>query len=156
MHLLPAADKGGFSHNQHNFLDHSSLLLTGCLRNQAFQDTNEWDSIRALLRQVGLEDWPYLVAPPSPPGQPFQLGAILKLVDRQLAIFPIVYVSLRKFTDGGSYVLHVDAPKNFLFVQYVVQKKGRDPTLQRDCSADADSLENAPPKRRHGPRRCAL
>ncbi|XP_077563938.1 neprilysin-1-like [Haemaphysalis longicornis] len=122
VHSLPAAAKEGFSNNEHNFLDHSSLLLTGCLRNQAFQDANEWGGIRALLRQVGLEDWPYIVAPPSPPGQPFRLDAILKLVDRQLAIFPIVDVSLRKFADSDSYVLHVDAPKNFLFVQYVVQK----------------------------------
>ncbi|KAH6922036.1 hypothetical protein HPB50_007743 [Hyalomma asiaticum] len=39
-----------------------------------------------------------------------------------MAVFPIVYVFLQKLSDDGPYVLHLDAPKDFLFVQYTMQR----------------------------------
>ncbi|XP_077497541.1 neprilysin-1-like [Amblyomma americanum] len=117
-HSLPAAGTAGGARGEHNFLDHSSLVLNGCLKNAVAKTASQWDGIRGLLRDVGLEDWPYI----EPPQQPFQLDSVLKLIDRQMAIFPIVYVFLRKLSDSGSYVIHLDAPRNILLVQYRMQK----------------------------------
>ncbi|KAH9382126.1 hypothetical protein HPB48_008626 [Haemaphysalis longicornis] len=118
MHVLP--DEAG--DGEHNFLDHSSLLLSACLNNTAPRGVDQWDGVRAILRMVGLEDWPYLEPPLLPPGQSFRLDSVLKLVDLQLAIFPIVHVSLRKSDESGPYDLYIDAPRNFLFMQYELQK----------------------------------
>ncbi|XP_077532770.1 neprilysin-1-like [Haemaphysalis longicornis] len=118
MHVLPEAAGDG----EHNFLDHASLLLSACLNNTAPRGVGQWDGVRAMLRMVGLEDWPYLEPPLPPPGQSFRLQSVLKLVDLQLAIFPIIHVSLRKSDESGPYDLYVDAPRNFLFVQYELQK----------------------------------
>lgn len=117
-HSVPSAATRDVSHGEHNFLDHSSIVMSGCVKNTVPKGVERWDGIRGLLRDVGLEDWPYV----EPPQQPFQLERVLKLIDRQMAVFPIVYVFLRKLSDGGSYVLHLDAPRNFLFVQYKMQK----------------------------------
>ncbi|KAH9382125.1 hypothetical protein HPB48_007172 [Haemaphysalis longicornis] len=118
MHILPEEAGDG----EHNFLHHSSLLLSACLNNTAPRGVDQWDGVRAILRMVGLEDWPYMEPPLPPPGQSFRLDSVLKLVDLQLAIFPIVHVSLRKSHESGPYDLYVDAPRNFLFMQYELQK----------------------------------
>ncbi|XP_065305417.1 phosphate-regulating neutral endopeptidase PHEX-like [Dermacentor albipictus] len=103
---------------QRNFLDHSSIVLSLCLgKTVVAKGDAMWDSIQGMLRDVGLEGWPYVDSP-----LPFQLDHVLRLIDRQLAVFPIVYVSLRKASDTGPYVLHVDAPREFLLVQYEMQK----------------------------------
>ncbi|KAL1420674.1 hypothetical protein MTO96_004419 [Rhipicephalus appendiculatus] len=117
-HSLPSAVTKDISHGEHNFLDHSSIVLSGCLKNAVPKDVHQWDGIRGLLRDVGLGDWPYV----RPPAQPFQLERVLSLIDRQMAVFPVVYVFLRKLSDDGNYILHLDAPRNFLFVQYTMQK----------------------------------
>ncbi|KAH7975320.1 hypothetical protein HPB52_000581 [Rhipicephalus sanguineus] len=117
-HSVPSTVIKGVSHGEHNFLDHSSSVLSGCLMNAVPNDVHKWDGIRGLLRDVGLEDWPYV----EPPPQPFQFERVLSLIDRQMGVFPVVYVFLRKLSDGGDYVLHLDAPRNFLFVQYTMQK----------------------------------
>ncbi|XP_077541133.1 neprilysin-1-like [Haemaphysalis longicornis] len=118
MYVLP--EEAGYG--DHNFLDHSSLLLSACLNNTAPRGVDQWDGVRAILRMVGLDDWPYMEPPLPPPGQSFRLDSVLKLVDLQLAIFPIVHVSLRKSHESGPYDLYVDSPRNFLFVQYELQK----------------------------------
>ncbi|KAH7938421.1 hypothetical protein HPB49_023255 [Dermacentor silvarum] len=105
---------------EHNFLDHASLVLSLCLKKTVAKEDAMWDGIQSMLREVGLEGWPYLDSP-----LPFQLDHVLRLIDRQLAIFPIVYVSLRKVSDSGPYVLHVDAPREFLLVQYEIQKDSK-------------------------------
>ncbi|KAH7975322.1 hypothetical protein HPB52_000583 [Rhipicephalus sanguineus] len=117
-HSVPSAATKDVSRGEHNFLDHSSIVLSGCLKNAVPKDVHQWDGVRGLLRDVGLEDWPYV----EPPPQPFQLERVLSLVDRQMAVFPIVYVFLRKLSDDGDYVLHLDAPRDFLFMQYTMQK----------------------------------
>ncbi|KAG0429156.1 hypothetical protein HPB47_023907 [Ixodes persulcatus] len=104
-----------------NFLDHASLFLTSCLSDANPGGLAQWDQIRALLRDVGLDDWPYLVPPPPP----FHLDDVLKLVGRQLAIFPFVHVALRKRAENGDYIPHLDAPRNFLFVRYEMQKDSK-------------------------------
>ncbi|KAM7295231.1 hypothetical protein ISCGN_024736 [Ixodes scapularis] len=104
-----------------NFLDHASLFLTSCLSDANLGGLAQWDQIRALLRDVGLDDWPYLVPPPPP----FHLDDVLKLVGRQLAIFPFVHVALRKRAESGDYIPHLDAPRNFLFVRYEMQKDAK-------------------------------
>ncbi|XP_050032114.1 phosphate-regulating neutral endopeptidase PHEX-like [Dermacentor andersoni] len=122
MHTMPAAGTAVLEHVEQSFLDHSSLLLSSCLNNAAAKDVTQWDGIRGLLRETGLDDWPYSEPPPAQPQQPFRLDCVLKRIDRQLAIFPIVFVSLRKSLETRSYDLHLDAPRNFLFVQYEIQK----------------------------------
>lgn len=117
-HSLPAAATAGGARGQHNFLDHSSVVLNGCLKNAVEKTVSQWDGIRGLLRDVGLEDWPYI----EPPRQPFHFDSVLKFIDRQMAIFPIVYVCLRRLSDNGPYVLHVDAPRNILLAQYKMQE----------------------------------
>ncbi|KAL1420672.1 hypothetical protein MTO96_004417 [Rhipicephalus appendiculatus] len=117
-HSVPSMVTRDASHGEHKFLDHSSILLSGCLKNAVPKDVHLWDGIRGLFRDVGLEDWPYV----EPPTQPFQLERVLSLIDRQMAVFPLVYVFLRKLSDDGDYVLHLDAPRNFLFVQYTMQR----------------------------------
>ncbi|KAK8757763.1 hypothetical protein V5799_004606 [Amblyomma americanum] len=122
LHSMPAAAVANPDHGEHSFLDHSSLVLNACLNNTATKDVTQWDGVRGLLRAVGLADWPYDEPPQLAPQQPFRLDKVLKLIDRQLAVFPIFYVVLRKLLDSGSYVLHLDAPRSFLFVQYEMQR----------------------------------
>ncbi|KAH7976259.1 hypothetical protein HPB52_010390 [Rhipicephalus sanguineus] len=122
MHTMPAVAATGVDHIEQSFLDRSSLVLNVCLNNKAPKDLTQWDGIRALLRETGLEEWPYSDTPPAQPQQPFRLDRVLKLIDRQLAIFPIVFISLRKSVETSAYVLHLDAPRDFLFVHYEIQK----------------------------------
>ncbi|KAL3219639.1 hypothetical protein MRX96_030388 [Rhipicephalus microplus] len=117
-HSLPTTITKDVTHGEHSFLDHSSIVLSGCLKNSVPKDVYQWDGIRGLLRDVGLEDWPYV----QPPAQPVQLEKVLSLIDRQMAVFPIVYALLRKLSDDGNYVLHLGAPRNFLFPQYIMQR----------------------------------
>ncbi|XP_065303379.2 neprilysin-1-like [Dermacentor albipictus] len=117
-HSVPPAATRDVIHGEHNFLDHSSIVLSGCLENTVPKGVDRWDGIRGLLRDVGLEEWPYV----EPQQQYFQLERVLKLIDRQMAVFPIVYVFLQKLSDGGPYVLHLDAPRDFVCVQYKMQK----------------------------------
>ncbi|KAH6922584.1 hypothetical protein HPB50_017010 [Hyalomma asiaticum] len=122
MHTMPAPSAAGPSQAEQSFLDRSSLVLNACLNNTVPNDVSQWDGIRSLLRETGLEEWPYSDPPPVQPQQPFKLDRVLKLIDRQLAIFPIVFVSLWKSLETSSHVLHLDAPRDFLFVQYEIQK----------------------------------
>ncbi|KAK8758625.1 hypothetical protein V5799_003741 [Amblyomma americanum] len=114
-----------FRHDEHSFLDHSSIVLGGCLNNTAAEDATQWDGLRGLLEEVGLGDWPYVEPWTQSHRQSFQLDETLKLVDRRLAIFPILYASLRNLPDESSYVMHVDAPRSFLFVQYAMQRTSK-------------------------------
>ncbi|XP_037498746.1 uncharacterized protein LOC119372344 [Rhipicephalus sanguineus] len=116
-HSVPSAATKDVSHGKHNFLDHSSIVLSGCLKNAVPKDVHQWDGIRGLLRDVGLEDWPYV----EPPPQPFSWKSF-ESHRSAMAVFPIVYVFLRKLSDDGDYVLHLDAPRDFLSVQYTMQK----------------------------------
>ncbi|KAL1472064.1 hypothetical protein MTO96_039563 [Rhipicephalus appendiculatus] len=120
--LLDQRSHQGGDHIEQSFLDRSSLVLNVCLNNTAPRDLTQWDGIRALLRETGLEEWPYSETPPAQPHQPFRLDRVLKLIDRQLAIFPIVFISLRKTVETSSYVMHLDVPREFFFVHYEVQK----------------------------------
>ncbi|CAN8001185.1 unnamed protein product [Ixodes hexagonus] len=101
-----------------NFLDHASMFLASCLRTLNEQGISEWDAIRGLLREVGLDGWPYA----DPPAAPFHLDDVLKLVDRRLAIFAFMRVFLRKAMEDSAYVPHIDAPKNFLMIRYELLK----------------------------------
>ncbi|KAL1416215.1 hypothetical protein MTO96_006474 [Rhipicephalus appendiculatus] len=125
MHALTTAAAESVGRGEHNFLDHSSLVMSLCLKNTVAEEDAKWDGIRGLLQAVGLEGWPYVDSP-----TPFQLDQVLKLVDRQLAIFPIVHVSLRKVSNSGPYLLHADAPREFLSVQYEMQKTSKSMTYK--------------------------
>ncbi|KAH7947822.1 phosphate-regulating neutral endopeptidase PHEX [Rhipicephalus sanguineus] len=96
-----------------------------CLKKTAAEEDAQWDGIRGLLEAVGLQGWPYIDSP-----TPFQLDQFLMLIDRQLAIFPIVHVSLRKVSDSDPYLLHVDAPREFLSIQYEMQKTSKSMTYK--------------------------
>ncbi|CAN8006491.1 unnamed protein product [Ixodes pacificus] len=115
-HSVPAART---NRSSLNFLDHSSIFLLRCLDNSSsVQGLMRWDGIRGLLREVGLDGWPY-VDRPTPP---FHLDDVLKLVDRRLAIFAFMRVFLRKTIEDGVYVPHLDSPNNFLLVRYELLK----------------------------------
>ncbi|KAH6929024.1 hypothetical protein HPB50_022483 [Hyalomma asiaticum] len=89
MRALTTATAESVGRGEHNFLDHSSLVMSLCHK-KTVTDT-DWEGIRGLLQVVGLQGWPYAESPVS-----FQLDEVLMLIDRQLALFPILHELIRR------------------------------------------------------------
>ncbi|KAH6922035.1 hypothetical protein HPB50_007742 [Hyalomma asiaticum] len=65
-HSVPYTTTKDVIHSEHNFLDHASIVLSGCLKNAVPKGVHNWDGIRGLLRDVGLENWPYVEPTAAP------------------------------------------------------------------------------------------
>lgn len=89
------------------FIQQSALFLQNCIQQRNLsKNATDWTSIQRIFASYSLSDWPYL----SDPAMTKFLD-VLKLVDKNLTLFPIVGVSLRKRFENEGYMLHLDAPR---------------------------------------------
>ncbi|CAN7946522.1 unnamed protein product, partial [Ixodes hexagonus] len=102
-YLLRQKDK----ENQPAFIAQSAAFLRSCIRREnVTKGGTSWDRVTELLGTFSLTGWPFLADPAATKFQKVLMG-----VDKTLAIFPIVGVSLRKRFENEGYMLHLDAPK---------------------------------------------
>ncbi|CAN8005670.1 unnamed protein product, partial [Ixodes pacificus] len=104
-YLLRQADRPANSHPA--FIKQLAAFLRGCIHQaNASKGLPSWGQVTEIMDTFSLTGWPFLT---DPEGVKFQ--AVLMKVDKDLAIFPIVSVSLRKRFENEGYMLHLDSPK---------------------------------------------
>ncbi|XP_040062520.1 neprilysin-1-like [Ixodes scapularis] len=102
-YLLRQKDKEG----QPAFIGQSAAFLRGCINHaNASKGMPSWNRVTELFDTLSLTGWPFLTDPVA-----IKFQKVLMEVDKTLALFPIVDVSLRKRFENEGYMLHLDAPK---------------------------------------------
>ncbi|KAH7938777.1 neprilysin-1 [Rhipicephalus sanguineus] len=86
------------------FLHQAISLLPKCQSEE--KDDKNLTSLRGLLEEYNLGNWPYKRAPRGS-----NIVAVSAFVDRDLGVFPFARVFLRKpFEDDRTYTVHIDVP----------------------------------------------
>ncbi|XP_075530013.1 neprilysin-1-like [Dermacentor variabilis] len=86
------------------FLHQAISLLPKCQSEE--KDDKNLTSLRALLEEYNLGNWPYKRAPRGS-----NIVAVSAFVDRDLGVFPFARVSLRRpFEDDRAYTVHISVP----------------------------------------------
>ncbi|CAN8001519.1 unnamed protein product, partial [Ixodes hexagonus] len=112
-YLLRQKDKPADS--QPEFIKLSAAFLRGCtLKADVSKSVPTWERVSGILDTLSLVGWPFLT---DPEGVNFQ--KVLIEVDKTMAIFPVVSVSLRKRFENEGYMLHLDAP-NLVLVRHQI------------------------------------
>lgn len=93
------------------FLHQAIALLPKCQSEQ--KDDRNMTSLKALLEEYNLGNWPYRKAPRG-----LNIVAITAFVDRDLGVFPFARIYLKKLLeDDRGYTVHLDKP-SFTLVRH--------------------------------------